>query len=88
MILCFFDTETTGLNHNKHEIIEYSIIVHINDEQKFRRTRRVKPLRINEADPDALKINTNPKATKEYIIPDIKPFKTVSIKFSNSTLMN
>ena len=30
----------------------------------------------------------NPKATKEYIIPDIKPFKTVSIKFSNSTLMN
>tara|TARA_R100000353_G_scaffold159213_3_gene118641 strand:- start:709 stop:1278 length:570 start_codon:yes stop_codon:yes gene_type:complete len=57
MILCFFDTETTGLNHNKHEIIEYSIIVHINDVEKFRRTRRVKPLRINEADPEALKIN-------------------------------
>mgnify|MGYP002051154644 CR=1 FL=1 len=31
-----------------------------------------------------LKIRTKPRATSEYITPDISPFKTVSIKFSRS----
>ncbi len=57
MKLCFFDCETTGLDADKHEMISYALIVHEDLEQIYSREQKITPLRINEADPEALKVN-------------------------------
>ena len=57
MQYCFFDTETTGLRPDRHEMISFAIILHNNDKEIYRVHQKITPLRINEADPEALKVN-------------------------------
>ena len=57
MKLVFLDTETTGLNHQQHEIIEIAIVV-IEDGVRTKQIEgKIKPQRIETATPKALKIN-------------------------------
>jgi DNA polymerase III subunit alpha, Gram-positive type len=52
---CYFlDTETTGLDYNKHEIIEISIY-RLNDDEQ--RTWFMKPSNYDSIEPDALRVN-------------------------------
>lgn len=55
--LAFLDTETTGLVHSEHEIIEIAIIRDNPDgtQQKFH--TRIKPKHLERASPKALEIN-------------------------------
>ena len=57
MKYCFFDTETTGLKPDRHELISFAIILHNNDKEIYRTHQKITPLRLNEADPEALKVN-------------------------------
>jgi len=56
-MLHFVDTETTGLDCFKHEIIEIAIITELGDGSIERWCTKVKPERLLEASPEALKIN-------------------------------
>ena len=51
--VAFFDTETTGLDPDKHDILEFS--VSYRDGETI--SHRVKPLNIENADPRALEVN-------------------------------
>ncbi len=57
MKYCFLDTETTGLKPDRHEMISFAIILHNNDAEIYRTHQKITPLRLNEADPEALKVN-------------------------------
>lgn len=60
--LAFIDVETTGLNPQLHEIIEISIIKVCPVEGHINYTSKIKPVHIEYADAQALKINGyNPK---------------------------
>lgn len=56
MAICFLDTETTGLDKQRHEIIEIAIIVVEGGKLRIYNTR-IMPTHIATADPVALKIN-------------------------------
>jgi len=78
--LSFIDLETTGLNRQKHEILELAIIrvrqpmLKIIDEWEA----KIQPQKINTADPQALKINNyNEKDWEKALSP-----KLVFEKFS------
>jgi DNA polymerase III subunit epsilon len=73
--LAFVDTETTGLDSKKHEIIEIGVVIVSQDfsdpsilnlVEEF--DIKIKPERISDADPQALKINHyDPSQWKEAI---------------------
>lgn len=56
-MLHFIDTETTGLDCTKHEIIEIAIITEYGDGRLERWSTKVKPVRLLDASPKALEIN-------------------------------
>ena len=56
MAICFVDTETTGLDKSRHEIIEIAIIVWNGGQLKVY-NERLLPMHIATADPKALEIN-------------------------------
>jgi DNA polymerase III subunit epsilon len=51
--VAFFDTETTGLDPDKHDIIEFAV-TYLDGETV---SHRVKPMNIEDADPRALQVN-------------------------------
>lgn len=55
--ICFFDTETTGLEPGRHEIIEVAIIRVLPEGNREVFTSKIKPARLSEASPKALEIN-------------------------------
>ena len=57
MAICFVDTETTGLDKSRHEIIEIAIIVWDGGQLKGY-TQKITPKHIATADPIALEINS------------------------------
>lgn len=62
MRITVFDTETTGLKHQKHEIIELAFITYIFDDEGNRKEllrfeSKIKPENIHLAEPEALAIN-------------------------------
>jgi DNA polymerase III alpha subunit (gram-positive type) len=57
MKLVFLDTETTGLDHTKHEIIEIAVVVMENGVRTKQIECKIKPQRIETAEPKALEIN-------------------------------
>jgi len=57
MKLAFLDTETTGLNPNVHEIIDFAVIVVEGDKILNTYQTKIKPQRLDQADPKALEIN-------------------------------
>jgi DNA polymerase-3 subunit epsilon len=56
-MLHFVDTETTGLDCTKHEIIEIAIITEMGDGTLERWCTKIKPVRLLDADPKALEVN-------------------------------
>ncbi len=65
MRLAFIDTETTGLDARKHEVIEIAMIIVENGRTIHRFESKIKPVRIELADARALEINgyaKNPQA--------------------------
>ena len=54
--LIFIDTETTGLNPEKHSIVQCAGIIVIDGEEKFRFNLPICPRQGTRADPEALKI--------------------------------
>ena len=58
MPLIFLDTETTGLDPSQgHEIIEIAIITRYSNGNEEVFHTKIKPQRINQAHPKALKVN-------------------------------
>ena len=55
--VCFFDTETTGLEPGRQEIIEAAIIRINPDGDRVVFSTKIKPARLSEASPKALEIN-------------------------------
>ncbi len=53
----FFDCETTGLDHQNHELISYALILHVDSKEIQRIYKKVNPEYLDRADPEALKIN-------------------------------
>ena len=53
----FVDTETTGLDNRRHEVIELAILTDYPNGKKERWVSKIKPLHIDTADPKALEIN-------------------------------
>ena len=60
----FIDTETTGLDHNEHELLEITVLTETVDLKHPGRpgpvrewTRKIKPEHIEKAEPAALAIN-------------------------------
>lgn len=75
MKLLVLDTETTGLDLTKHEIIQIGFLfVDISDDNRHsfseRREINIRPLRLEEADPNALKVNN----FSAYLWKDSLPF--------------
>lgn len=65
--LAFIDTETTGLDSDRHEVIEIAIILQDAKGRLAHYQTKIQPERIEDADPKALEINgyaANPKAWK------------------------
>lgn len=56
-MLHFIDTETTGLDCTKHEIIEIAIVTEYGDGRVDKWCTKIKPVRLLEASPRALEIN-------------------------------
>lgn len=56
MKFVFVDTETTGLDHTKHEMLEIAIVVFENGE-KTTIERKIKPTNLETAQPKALEVN-------------------------------
>ena len=57
MKLAFLDTETTGLDSKKHEIIELALIIIEDGERIYEKSFKIKPQHIETASPVALRIN-------------------------------
>ena len=57
MKVLYFDTETTGLDKEKHALIQLSGIVEVDGEVKEKFDFRIAPFPQDIVDPDALKIN-------------------------------
>lgn len=55
--LCFLDTETTGLNPHRHEVLEVAFIRENADGTIRRWECKIKPQEIHLADPKALEVN-------------------------------
>lgn len=58
--LCYIDVETTGLNANKHGIIQLGYIIEINGKVEASGSYRINPLTYNkpkEVEPRALEVN-------------------------------
>jgi len=66
MAIHFIDTETTGLDASVHEIIEIAIITDYGDGRVETWSSRVKPKRIEDADPMALQINGYDSAKEKW----------------------
>ena len=56
MKFVFVDTETTGLDHTKHEMLEIAIVV-IENGEKTTIERKIKPTNLETAQPKALEVN-------------------------------
>ena len=56
MKFVFVDTETTGLDHTKHEMLEIAIVV-IENGEKTTIERKIKPINLETAQPKALEVN-------------------------------
>lgn len=54
---CFFDVETTGLNHNNHGIIQLAGILEIDGAEKERFNYKIQPFPQDVIDENALKVN-------------------------------
>jgi DNA polymerase III subunit epsilon len=73
-LLVFVDIESTGLDFLKHEIIEIAgVIVEQSEDGSFRVVEefeyKIKPLRIHDAEPQALKVNHyDPSAWTEALL--------------------
>ena len=57
MKLVFLDTETTGLNRWKHDIIQIALVIEEDGEITFKNEYKFHPERPDNADPEALKVN-------------------------------
>ena len=57
MKLAFLDTETTGLDNKRHEIIELALIIIEDGERIYEKSFKIKPQHIETANSVALKIN-------------------------------
>ena len=57
MKLAFLDTETTGLDNKRHEIIELALIIIEDGERIYEKSFKIKPQHIERASPVALQIN-------------------------------
>ena len=62
MKITVFDTETTGLDNDKHEIIEMAYITYeiddLNNKKEVdKHETKIKPLNLHLADPEALQVN-------------------------------
>lgn len=57
--LCFADTETTGLDENKHEVIEIAAVIYdpVADKIVDEWSKKIAPSHIETASPEALRIN-------------------------------
>lgn len=65
MKLAFIDTETTGLDPNKHEILEIAVVVEQDGKVIDKFVGKIKPKMIASAEPKALEMNgyaKNPEA--------------------------
>lgn len=72
--LAFFDIETTGLDHNQHEIIEMGLVLtDVNPTKVLTEWEaKVKPLHLERAEPEALRINRYNPADWLFAL-DLKP---------------
>ena len=75
MAIHFIDTETTGLDASVHEIIEIAIITDYGDGRVNRWSTRIKPSRIEDAQPRALELNGY--AYKSHLWDDAPSFEEV-----------
>ena len=57
MRLAFLDTETTGLDNKRHEIIELALVIVEDGERIYEKVFKIKPRNIHTAHPKALEIN-------------------------------
>jgi DNA polymerase-3 subunit alpha (Gram-positive type) len=57
MKLAFLDTETTGLDNKKHEIIELALVIIEDGERIYEKSFKIKPRNIHTASRVALEIN-------------------------------
>jgi DNA polymerase-3 subunit epsilon len=57
MKLAFLDTETTGLDPKRHEIIELALVIIEDGERTYEKVFKIKPQHIETASPVALQIN-------------------------------
>tara|TARA_B100000287_G_scaffold393818_1_gene407386 strand:- start:3840 stop:4442 length:603 start_codon:yes stop_codon:yes gene_type:complete len=57
MKLVFLDTETTGLNRWKHDIIQIALVIIEDGEITFENEYKFHPERPDNADPEALRVN-------------------------------
>jgi DNA polymerase III epsilon subunit-like protein len=70
MLLAFIDTETTGLDPHTQEVIEIAIILVDSGKRTLTLHRKIKPERLEVADPYALKVNgyaANPEAWNDAL---------------------
>jgi len=93
--LAFIDLETTGLDPEKHEIIEIGCLIveqiEENGERVFKVKEefeiKVKPTRIEDADPVALRINHYNEADWLFAADLDKSLKALSEKISGSIMI-
>lgn len=92
MIITVLDTETTGLDVKKHEIIQLGLIkanlldyneITILDKQQY----NIRPVNIKTASPEALKINGYSEKLWENSIPFKNCFEVLNEIFSNSEFL-
>ena len=91
MQITVFDTETTGLKHDKHEIIELAFISYVYDDETRRVLKKfeskINPQNIHLANPQALAINGYEK-NKWVNAPEFRDiYNEVIDTFENSDLL-
>jgi DNA polymerase III epsilon subunit-like protein len=92
MVITVFDTETTGLRSERHEIIELAFITYLYDDDGNRSVlkkyeSKIKPQNIHTAEPAALEINGYEESKWENA-PDFSEIHEVVLKaFEDSDLL-
>lgn len=92
MKITVFDTETTGLDSRKHEIIEMAFITYlINDDGSKKEVEKlevkVKPENIHLAEPEALQVNGYSEEKWVNSLPFEEVYEIFYNAFQNSDLM-
>lgn len=84
--LCYIDVETTGLNANKHGIVQLAYIIEINGEVEARGSYKINPLTYNkpkELDQQALEINGITRGELECYPNQYEAFKEFKLMLNN-----